>query len=159
MKSFSYDHATQEEAFNFRIAKIRELINTYSECLDIRYVTLEVIKEIGDPPRQRYDFEASKSLFAWIKARIPFRKDICGVETIQIPMYTLYYGGDCDCMVVYAGSSLMSVGVAVKLAVSKQTGNDFDHIFLYIPGANSFFDPTAPVFPMPPQAYRGLKIL
>jgi len=56
---------------------------------------------------------------------------------------------------------LESIGVPVQIAVSKQTGSDFDHVFLFLPTIKSIFDLTIrPVqFPANSKLYPGLKLL
>lgn len=142
--SFIKTHYSELSAFNYRVKKIRELIDQFKVDPNLIIFTKRILGKL-DPPRERYDYQCSERIFLYLKTYVPFRKDVVSVETIQYPQITLKYGGDCDDFCVTGGSMLESVGIETKLAVSKQYSNDYDHIFIFIPSIQQVFDVTAPI--------------
>jgi len=160
LKIFSYVHKNEREAVNFRLHKIRGIIDLCKK--DYRWIlfTRNLLNN-KNPDRSMYDYAFSKMIFDFLK-KIPYRKDVAEIETIQYPGLTLEYGGDCDDFCVIGGTMLESIGISVKLAVSKQDPNSpglYDHIFLIIPTLeDAIFDVTAPAFPGIKTLYRKIKI-
>ena len=158
--SYEMTHRSENVAFNDRVKIINEIIEESKSNPELILRTKGIISGL-DPPREQYDFTISEAIHTYLKRNVPFRKDVFGVETIQYPLQTLQYGGDCDCMTVLAGSQLQAVGIETKLAVSKQDSNFFDHIFLYLPSIDHIFDLTIPI-PynlVTKEHYPGIKIL
>lgn len=153
-------HFSQNDAFNYRIKKIKELILKFKNDPNIIIYARKIVGKLN-PERENYDYVLSKKLYEYLKKNIPFRKDINNTELIQYPEFVIKYGGDCDCLVVLAGSCLESLGIDCKLAVSKQNNNQYDHIFLIISSINKIFDLTTP-FPYDMEIiglYKGIKVL
>lgn len=161
LKSYYIKHDNTQDAFTFRIRLIAEtIVRKKNECF-WRELALKILKTLPrNLPRQYYDIEAAKTIYTWIRERVPFRKDPFNVETIQYPEVTLEFGGDCDCQVVLASVLLLNSGVNCQLIVSKQGSRIFDHIALYIPSTDSVFDLTAPGgFPMDTNKLNQPKLI
>lgn len=154
------EHSSEEAAFQFRIHKIRELIDRFKR--DPKFITLgKQILEGLNPSRVELDYRVTVRIWQFMRAKVLFRRDVSGVETLQWPEYTLQYGGDCDCQIILAGTLLESQGVAVKQAVSQQRSTtEYDHIFLIVPAAgNLIFDPTNPDFNPRKNGYSNLEVV
>lgn len=156
-----FHHFSEADAFRSRVKLIRKLIEVSKRKAEWHIFTSNLLGGLN-PSRDRLDFEAAQIIFEWICDHVPYRRDIVDVETIKIPEVSIKSGADCDDYVVLGGTLLESIGIPVKISVSKQMGDDiYDHIFLWLPTVQAIFDPTtAPqVFPANQMNYNKMRIL
>ena len=143
-----HDDQTYEEIMARRLALMTQVKEKFRIRPEIRCSAIKLLGTDFDPPRYQYDYLSSLKVHNRLK-KVPFRKDVADVETLQFPDITLSHGGDCDDLSILAASYLESIGIETRWMISKQFSEDFDHIAVYIPSINSVMDLTIPGKPFP----------
>jgi transglutaminase-like putative cysteine protease len=148
---------------------IKKMIEVYRGSEDIRNAALEITSSIsvdsrtGNPDRRNYDAIAD-AIYDYIKYEIDYVRDQNGIERLQTPDATLLLGtGDCDDMVILAGSMLESLGVPTRMKLLGKE-REFTHILIeYLSnGEWKSFDPTLALYPgynIPEQSYKANKVV
>jgi len=122
-KKFTFSN--NKRKFEASIQAMVLLIRRFRTNPHIRKTALGIIRDV---PERDHRAEAA-TLHAFVRDRIPFRRDIHGVETISTPDVTLMYGGDCDDKALLLAVLLESVGFITRLiVVTNNFLKNFSHI-------------------------------
>lgn len=71
------------------------------------------------------------ALFEFVRDAVRYRRDPVGTERVQDALQTLRLNsGDCDDKVVLLATGLAALGWTPRFVVQRQTGGDFDHVYL-----------------------------
>jgi len=157
IQSLSFKHSTAKDAIESRLFLVRRVIEKFKRNPDLRVFALSVVQGLN-PSRANLDFEVASRIFKFMRTKVPYRRDIEDIETIQEPFITLRYGGDCDCLCGAAGALLESLGVKVYLGISSQGRVEYDHIFLVLFPSMLIFDVTQDMFPADRGKYNAALI-
>lgn len=160
--TYKIDHGNRSynDVMMERIRIMQDIIDKHaSSCCFWRTLALNIAGS-NDIPRSEYDYHFTSRLYDYLKKRVPFRKDVVGVETLQFPDYTLAHGGDCDDLVILFNTLSRAVGVPAQFLIASLGSSQFDHIASFIPGVG-VADLTFPAyqFPVPIDQYPVYKIL
>lgn len=158
--TYTIDHGNKsyEMVMEDRLNLMTDIKNHFRKLCKYRDLVFKLLKGI-DPPRDQYDFEISRRVYHYM-SKLPFRKDVKSVETIQYPDVTLKHGGDCDCLSLAFATICEAGGTVTNWLISKQHGSDYDHIAAFVPGVG-VADLTYPgkVFPLPTEEFREAQII
>lgn len=124
---------------------MRDLVHRYKRAAPIRETALDLIADL--PPK---DWRAElRAVFAFVRDRIRYTRDIRGVETVQTPAATLDIGqGDCDDKATLLAALLESIGTPTRfVAVGYRAPEQFSHVYLEARAAGAWIplDATMPV--------------
>lgn len=147
--SLSYDQVMLK-----RLSMMKKIIQDHaSSCCFWRTLSLNIMGD-REVPRDQYNYYAGSRIYDYLKKRVPFRKDVVGVETLQFPDYTLSHGGDCDDLVILFNTIAEAGGVPTQFIIASMGGSQFDHVASFIP-AVGVADLTYPeyLFPVPLDQY------
>lgn len=81
--------------------------------------------------------ESASNIWNFIYKNIQYREDQAGVEQLRTPARTwndrISPGADCDCMSIFAGCLLASMGIEHKFRIVKYGKPDYQHVYVVIP--------------------------
>lgn len=89
------------------------------------------VKAVSGMP-SGFDGEVA-ALFRAVRDGIRYRRDPVNTERVQDALITLQTGaGDCDDKVTLLATALAALGWVSRFVVQRQTGGDFDHVYLEV---------------------------
>ncbi len=130
-KLFNFN--SDKRKFDASIRAIVLLLRKFRTNPHIRKTALHLVRDVPE----RDHVQEAKTLHAYVRDRVPFRRDIHGVETIQTPDITLLYGGDCDDKSLLLAVLLESIGFLTRMiVVTNNILKNFSHILpeVYVDG-------------------------
>lgn len=137
------------------VLMIKEMIKHYRGEEFVRQKALDITRNVkrnpttGHPDLRNYD-NIAEAVYNWIVKNIRYVRDQNGIERLQTPDATLQLGtGDCDDMVILAGSLLESIGVPTRIQIIGERRGKYSHIYLDYDSKGEWksFDTTLALFP------------
>ena len=120
-----------------------------SRNVTVREAAINAVRQAGARP---HDHEAEAfALFAFVRDRVRFTRDILNVETLQGPRYTLHVmAGDCDDRATLLAAMMRAIGLpadlSFRVSASNPNSRAFSHVYVVarIGGKVIPLDPTYP---------------
>ena len=110
---------------------IAELIREGSRDFYVRQRAIEIFREAGAPPKDRWAEVCA--LFHWVRNNVRYTRDIFRMELLHTPRRMLELrAGDCDDMTILLGAMLLSTGHPVRLALTgfrRTRPHSYSHIY------------------------------
>lgn len=126
----------------FQTAQImRQIVDQYKTNVDIRSLALSIVDFL--PGKDEAGEIAA--IFAYVRDKIRYVKDVAGVETLATPDVTLHFGqGDCDDQSVLLAALLESIGYQTGFKLVSYGGPTFEHVYVLVHLRGNWFpaDPT-----------------
>jgi len=120
---------------NTTLKIMRQLVRANKTDISIRELALSLVK--GN--KQKDWLNEIKNIHEYVRDKIRYVRDIDGIETIQTPERTIYYGqGDCDDKSVLVATLLATIGHPTRfVAIGLQPGS-FCHVYVETKIANKW---------------------
>ena len=110
---------------------IANLIREGSRDFYVRQRAIEIFREAGAPPKDRWAEVCA--LFHWVRNNVRYTRDIFRMELLHTPRRMLELrAGDCDDMTILLGAMLVSTGHPVRLALTgfrRKRPHSYSHIY------------------------------
>jgi transglutaminase-like putative cysteine protease len=110
---------------------IAKLIREGSRDFYVRQRAIEIFREAGAPPKDRWAEVCA--LFHWVRNNVRYTRDIFRMELLHTPRRMLELrAGDCDDMTILLGAMLVSTGHPVRLALTgfrRKRPHSYSHIY------------------------------
>lgn len=110
---------------------IADLIRQGARDFYVRQKAIEIFRETGAPPKDRWAEVCS--LFHWVQNNIRYTRDIFRTELLHTARRMLeLQAGDCDDMTILLGAMLISTGHPVRLALTgfrRNKPHGYSHIY------------------------------
>jgi transglutaminase-like putative cysteine protease len=139
---------------------IAKLIRQGARDFYVRQKAIEIFRETGAPPKNR--FAEVCSLFNWVRGNVRYTRDIFGTELLHSARRMIELrAGDCDDMTILLGAMLLSTGHPVRLALTgfrPMKPHSYSHIYpeVYVKGRWIALDATMdrPIGWAPPALWK-----
>ena len=129
----------------FQTAQIMcQIVDQFKTNVEIRSLALSIVEFL---PGKDETGEVA-AIFAFVRDRIRYVKDVAGVETLATPDVTLHFGqGDCDDQSVLLAALLESIGYQTGFKLVSYSAPTFEHVYVIVNIRGQWFcaDPTEPL--------------
>jgi len=110
---------------------IAELIREGSRDFYVRQRAIQIFRETGAPPKDRWAEVCA--LFQWVRNHVRYTRDIFRLELLHTARRMLELrAGDCDDMTILLGAMLVSTGHPVRLVLTgfrRRRPGSYSHIY------------------------------